>query len=831
MSFNPSKWNNFLNEELLIEGRLQDTMKKFPEIDPEIIKQLSLSDPSGKNAYLMWMTQAMKDSGAGIYSVPGLARERIFDIVPIVADFDKAKQRISQLNKNRKEAGKSLYPNDINQFKSLEQLETFIDELGLSSSEEKKREKEAALGGATIMQDDEDFFVIRPLTKESSCFFGRKTKWCISAVDSQNYYDSYTRQGKSFYFVLNKNLPENSNFKKVALVFDKSGEFDEWFDTPDKGYSSEYELGNVLLFNILAPAIKGMGMAVNDSDIDEIADVFRNGSQLEKYLGEDVDEDDRGPEQRINRKVYKGIVDYLKKNGNDLPVDVSEIPELGSTTLYDSDGAAAIFSSIADQTWGQMYADAQTDTEENRPGSFDSEDLRGILQNAGLQHIDVYYDEEWDGEWTWHASFGFDMEESPFNLLQYKNPAFDPDEEESDDNFKYGDYDDVYGSYSDEGEIEEIIANVLNSNIYFDDIDNSGTGEFSIQINPDDSEMPREGLEGFEEFVRRIKEYDKRMPDMEEEIYESLQDHDLAIHSDQAGLDKENWVETLKNLKHLGYEVKSGKMDVFGKTVFEIPNMMRNMRELRKIFPALPEGEVVTIFGKSGEEKEIFRRQEGLVNQLEYYINREIRRGHTFTRRMLNNISDKLNRSLPPGKKYSDTQAQISLPGTGVRGPADKKPGENYIPKWPEMGFMNQLARFDPRIKLMTGIEKGEKENSELSIGDREITGAHGVGSFGFFGIPVKFLRDMQRKNPEEFQMYINGFKWLDENWQDFQDMIGEYVSSQIVPIAKSLKGIPELADLEREDFGQRARDSRPRSGLAEMCGSKPKMKIRIKLK
>ena len=75
-----SKWNNFLNEELLIESRLKAAVKKFPEIDEEIIKQLSLSDPSGKNAYLMWMTQVMKDSGAGIYKVPGLARERIFDI-------------------------------------------------------------------------------------------------------------------------------------------------------------------------------------------------------------------------------------------------------------------------------------------------------------------------------------------------------------------------------------------------------------------------------------------------------------------------------------------------------------------------------------------------------------------------------------------------------------------------------------------------------------------------------------------------------------------------------------------------------------------------------
>ena len=107
MSFSTRKWNNFLYEEMLIEGRLQDTMKKFPEIAEPIIKQLSASDPSGKNAYLMWMAKELYHSGAGTYTVPGNAAEYIMDIVPLVTAFHNAKQRISQLNKNRKKAGKS----------------------------------------------------------------------------------------------------------------------------------------------------------------------------------------------------------------------------------------------------------------------------------------------------------------------------------------------------------------------------------------------------------------------------------------------------------------------------------------------------------------------------------------------------------------------------------------------------------------------------------------------------------------------------------------------------------------------------------------------------
>ena len=127
----------------------------------------------------------------------------------------------------------------------------------------------------------------------------------------------------------------------------------------------------------------------------------------------------------------------------------------------------------------------------------------------------------------------------------------------------------------------------------------------------------------------------------------------------------------------------------------------------------------------------------------------------------------------------------------------------------------------------MANIQKGEKEASELSIGDRKIEGAHGVGSFGFFALPIKFWREMQRKSPEMFQSYMNGFKYIDENWQDFQDMLGEYISSQIVPVAKTLKGKPELADLEREDIAKSARDARPRSGLRE---SKKRGRIRIKI-
>ena len=58
--------------------------------------------------------------------------------------------------------------------------------------------------------------------------------------------------------------------------------------------------------------------------------------------------------------------------------------KLGSTSLYDTDIAAEVFDGIAQHTWGQMYADATSNTMDNPAGSFDYDELHEAEQNAGL---------------------------------------------------------------------------------------------------------------------------------------------------------------------------------------------------------------------------------------------------------------------------------------------------------------------------------------------------------------------------------------------------------------------------------------------------------------
>jgi hypothetical protein len=833
MSFynNLSKWNNFLNEEMLIEGRLQDTMKKYSEIDPEIIKQLSLSDPSGKNAYLMWMAQAMKDSGAGVYDVPGLARERIFDIVPIVNDFHKAKQRISQINKARKKDGKGLYPNDINQFKSLDQLENFIDELGLSGSEEKRKEKEAALGGASILQDDEDFFIIRPETKESSCFFGKKTKWCISATRSQNYYDSYTNQGKAFYFILNKNLNDDSKYRKIALVYDKGGEFESFFDVEDEEYNDSYELERILLYNLIAPAIKqNPDYPLKDEFLDMIAGALMDGQSLESFLGsndgEEMNEEDK--------KLYEDIVKYLQGQG-DLAYSMDEVPVIGDTILYDVDAAAYEFITLAQDTWNIINGEAYNSTMENPPGEIDSEELRQMVEDAGLEHIDVTYDEEDYGDgyqWRWEGNLSVQLDDAPFDQLRYEVESPDGDKEITDD------FEEAYGRYDDREMVRDLIQSAFDSaGMYIDEIQDDDSYTFYLSMRPDYDEQPSEGLDGFREFLNRMKRYDNNYEEAIEKTYNDLVDDGVAIDprnalEDEGAGGRGNIKEMLSNLKHMSYDISQGKLDIYGKVVFNIPNMIRNFKELQKFFPALPDGSNSAI-SVPDEEKATFNRQKGYLTQLEDELDRMLK-SRPVRGDLLKNITDKL---AAPIERTRDKRKQIEIPGLEDKpemGTQQGRGAEEYgsIMKQQGVDFFRPNFMFAPEIRLLDNIGQGQKDAAEVPIGDRKIEGAHGIGMMGFDKVPLKDLRAIRKSNPEVYYAYINGFKWLDDNWQEVSDFVGEWVSSKIVPLSKSRATDPAFADLTDAEFAQRARDQRPKSGLRERgCGMKPKRKIRIKLK
>jgi len=693
----------------------------------------------------------------------------------------------------------------------------------MAGSQKKKKEKEAALGGASILQDDEDFFIIRPETKEASCFFGKKTKWCISAERSQNYFDSYTRQGKAFFFILNKNLNDDSIYRKLALVYEKNGEFESFFDTADDESTDTYELQRILFYNLIAPAIRKSGVKLTDDHVDGIAGALLDGDSLESFVGSDgLDE----PDEKENLELYKNIVDYLQNQG-DLAYDMGDIPEWGATTLYDFDAAASEFMELSQMTLDTFEAEAQSNTINNPPGSFEDGELRQLVDDANFEHIGIYYDEYDGGEWNWEGNVSIDLTDAPFDQLRYEVAGVEGGEDWITDDFE-----EAFGQYDDREMVRDLVRSAFDSaGMYIDEVEDDGDSGFQMRMTPDYDEGPSEGLDGFSKFLERMKRYDNHYGEAVEKVYQDLVDEDIAIDPKNNLEDEEkgsrgNLKELLQNLKHMGYDIKSGNLNIYGKVVYNIPNMMRNFKEMQKFFPALPSGEVVAA-NKDFDRKEIEQRQKGYVKQLEQDLER------SFTSRpirgdLLKAIEDK---AAPVGK-VKDKRSQIEIPGLEDK-PEVTRGGlgpEVYGKTMKDIGvdFFRPNFMFRAGLSLMAGISDGQKDAGELVIGDREIVGAHGNGMIGFDNIPLKELRSMRKGDPEVYYAYINGLKWLDENYQEVQEFIGEWVSSQIVPMAKSRATDPAFADLTDADFAKSARDSRPTSGLAE---SKKRRRIRIKLK
>ena len=125
-------WKRFLNEDLLAEGRLDDAKEKYPD-DAEYIDQLSKIDPSGNNKYLMWMAKQLDYHTRGMSNA---GKEILVEILTeLIQSFHKNIQRLKQ--------------KDINQYKSLDDVEAAIEEaaiekLGATSKEKRQKKKEVA---------------------------------------------------------------------------------------------------------------------------------------------------------------------------------------------------------------------------------------------------------------------------------------------------------------------------------------------------------------------------------------------------------------------------------------------------------------------------------------------------------------------------------------------------------------------------------------------------------------------------------------------------------------------------------------------------------------
>ena len=304
------------NETLLIEGRKEDAAAKYPELakkreelDGEsLLDALIAADPSGNQKYLQGVARIVQksmddaeqkngfapfwgklwpeDAADNLYSPWGVTN----NIAELLAPYHSLKTFIRDQDAPFK---------DINNIKTYSAFRAVVDtakrkkETQEREKKEKAELKRAAHETSEVIANTPYHLVIRPLSTEASCYFGQATRWCISATEAKNYFDHYTSQGQAFLFLLAKRKDVDKEFKKLAVVMDRSGDFEDYYNAPDDSMSlREFEYA-VMQTLIGAEASNQIASFEFEDEDQWEKDVLIKG--LEPFKGQDgfdFDEDD-----------------------------------------------------------------------------------------------------------------------------------------------------------------------------------------------------------------------------------------------------------------------------------------------------------------------------------------------------------------------------------------------------------------------------------------------------------------------------------------------------------------------------------------------------------
>lgn len=195
---------------ILLESRVSDFKEKYQRKFGEKNTERILSMVSPK--YLEWVGKNLN-----------------------VMDFESAFPKLYNALKTFEKISSNLPITDLNQYKSSEQL---ISALNDYSSRVKRKYKEVQ--GGNLVYEDSKFYIVNPLTHESSCYYGSGTKWC-TAASSDSQFKQYNVDGKLFY-IIDKTLPSSDEFYKVALLKKFDGN-KTYYDAKDDRINSGWILG------------------------------------------------------------------------------------------------------------------------------------------------------------------------------------------------------------------------------------------------------------------------------------------------------------------------------------------------------------------------------------------------------------------------------------------------------------------------------------------------------------------------------------------------------------------------------------------------------------
>jgi len=306
--------------DLLLEGRKEDILKKYgiDEETTDVINYFSDKDPSGNNKYLEWMFK----------NWAGLGKNRDYspldkEVVDVIELFHKNVQRI----KNK----------DINSYSFLKLKETVKEaEEKRKMSELKKEVKKQK----TVIYDDDRWLVVSPHSWKASCYYGAGTKWCVTAKDTPNHWNTYSKNS-TFFYVIDKTKTKKNKYYKVAYrQLKREGKFELW-DAEDMEFSHK-QFGREW-FDELPEELKNKALIYHKEKYPKMVNV-------PEWI-----EDDYPAQALVNHLETTGI---SKTNRDHYGLDVYEVDGENWCSAMESDVDDAVyeyFSNYSDEELIEYY--------------------------------------------------------------------------------------------------------------------------------------------------------------------------------------------------------------------------------------------------------------------------------------------------------------------------------------------------------------------------------------------------------------------------------------------------------------------------------------------
>jgi len=242
----------------LIEGRRENILDRFSE-NPELLGVVE--------EFLDYEFNLMTN----YKYVDWVMRKNFDDTGNLIIPFNEIISYLERFDNIRKNLDKK----DINQYNSIQEFVDTIEKYGSTSSEKRSELK----SGTEKIYEDDKVLVVKPLTKEASCYYGSGTRWCTAAKEFDNRFDSYFKMGPLYYFI-NKTLDKNNDYYKVAIHYDSKRDNMILYDAKD---NVNY---NLLGLVKTSPAFEAIQQ---DIEKNHLYDISQEGVDIiKKIFSEDI---------------------------------------------------------------------------------------------------------------------------------------------------------------------------------------------------------------------------------------------------------------------------------------------------------------------------------------------------------------------------------------------------------------------------------------------------------------------------------------------------------------------------------------------------------------